>query len=306
VAGAGVFGGHHARKYLAAEGVELAGVYDRGTGRALELAASLGVPGFVDLNAFLDDIDVLTVAAPASAHFRLAAAALDAGVHVYAEKPLAATLEDADRLVDRAEAAGLVLACGHQERAVFRAMGLFDTPQRPVRIEAVRSNRFSGRNMDVSVALDLMIHDLDLALALAGEGALSVAADGALTRGERLDRATAQLRIGALEAAFDADRDAQEPRRTMKLTYPSGVVEVDFLARTFRNDAGLPLNAAFADTAEGRDPLGVSVAAFVAAARGDAERPLVTGREARDALAVALAVDAVAEFQNARRPGSPA
>ncbi len=306
MAGAGVFGRHHARKHLDAPEVRLVGVYDRGTGRALQLASDLGVPGFVDLNAFLDEIDVLTVAAPASAHFRLTAAALDAGVHVYVEKPLASTLEDADRLVDRAEAAGLVLACGHQERAVFRAMGLFDAPVRPLRVEAVRRNRFSGRNMDVSVALDLMIHDLDLALALAGEGGLTVSADGATTRGERLDRVSAALRIGAFEAAFDSDRDAAEPRRSMRLTYASGVVEIDFLSRTFRNEAGLQLNPAFADTPEGVDPLGVSVAAFMAAVRGDAERPLVTGREARDALAVALAVDAVAEFQNARRPSSPA
>lgn len=304
VAGAGVFGGHHARKYMAAEGVTLAGVYDRGTGRALELARSLDVAGFVDLNAFLDEIDVLTVAAPASAHFALAGAALDRGVHVYVEKPLAATLVEADALVARAETAGRVLACGHQERAVFRAMGLFDTPERPSRIEAVRRNRFSGRNMDVSVVLDLMIHDLDLALALARGGRLSVSAEGESSRGERLDCAVAELRLGGFEAAFDAHRDAEEPRRTMRLTYPSGVVEVDFLARTFRNDAGFPLNADFAETAEGRDPLGVSVAAFLAAVRGDAERPLVTGAEARDALAVALAVDAVAEFQSRRPEGA--
>lgn len=297
VAGAGVFGGHHARKYQGAPDVELAGVYDRGTGRALRLAQDLGVPGFTDLNAFLDEIDVLTVAAPAFAHFRLAAAAVDAGVHVYCEKPLAASLEHARTLVRRADEAGLVLACGHQERAVFAAMGLFHIPERPTRIEAVRRNTFSGRNMDVSVVLDLMIHDLDLALQLGAGGPLTVSATGATTRGGALDRCRAELRIGDTVAVFDADRDAPERDRTMRLEYPSGLVEIDFLARTFRNDAGLPLNPAFGDTAEGRDPLGASVSAFLDAVRGDADRPLVTGAESRDALALALAVEAAADFQ---------
>lgn len=297
VAGAGVFGGHHARKYAGSPDVELAGVYDRGTGRALKLADDLGVPGYVDLNAFLDEVDVLTIAAPAQAHFRLAAAALDAGVHVYCEKPLAVSLEHAATLTRRASEAGLVLACGHQERAVFAAMGLFSVPERPTRIEAVRRNTFSGRNMDVSVVLDLMIHDLDLALALGADGALSVSAEGAITRDAGLDRCRAELTLGSTAVVLDAARDAAARDRTMRLVYPSGAVEVDFLQRTFRNEAGLPLDPGFADTPQGRDPLGASVSAFLAAVRGDAERPLVTGAEARDALALALAVQSAAEFQ---------
>ena len=297
VAGAGVFGGHHARKYAAAPDVELVGIYDRGTGRALKLAGEVGVPGFIDLGEFLDGLDVLTIAAPAFAHFRLAAAAIDAGVHVYCEKPLASSLEHAQVLVERAEAAGLVLACGHQERAVFAAMGLFAAGERPVRIEAVRRNSFSGRNMDVSVVLDLMIHDLDLALALGARGDLRLSGEGASTRDGGRDRCRAALRIGGTEVVLDADRDAPERERTMRLVYPSGAVEVDFLARTFRNDAGLSLNPDFAETAEGRDPLGASVTAFLDAVRGDVERPLATGSEARDALALALAVEAAAEAQ---------
>ena len=90
VAGAGVFGGHHARKLASLPGVELVGVYDRGTGRAAALAEQLGAPAFLDLEAFLDRAGAVTVAAPAVAHFELAWAALCAGRHVYAEKPLAA------------------------------------------------------------------------------------------------------------------------------------------------------------------------------------------------------------------------
>ncbi len=98
------------------------------------------------------------------------AKALEAGVHVYSEKPLAITIADGHAMVDLAAEKGLVLACGHQERAVFEAMGLYDVPERPLRLEAVRNGTASTRNLDVSVVLDLMIHDLDLAQSLAGAG----------------------------------------------------------------------------------------------------------------------------------------
>jgi predicted dehydrogenase len=295
VAGAGVFGGHHARKYASLPDVELVGVYDRGTGRALALAEGLGAPGFVDLEAFLEQAEAVTIAAPAVAHFELAWAALSAGRHVYSEKPLAATLQGARALVALAEAQGRVLACGHQERAVFAAMGLFDAPERPLRIEAVRRNTHSGRGGDVSVVLDLMIHDLDLAVALAGGAPETVEGESVTTQGPFHDRAWAEIAFeGGMTARFEADRDAPERHRTMRITYPSGVVEVDFLARTFVNGTGFALNADFAETEGGRDPLGVSVSAFVATCLGRAERPLVTGEEAASALALALRIEKAA------------
>jgi predicted dehydrogenase len=295
VAGAGVFGGHHARKYASLPDVELVGVYDRGTGRALALADGLGAPGFVDLEAFLERAEAVTIAAPAVAHFELAWAALCAGRHVYSEKPLAATLQGARALVAKAAEKDLVLACGHQERAVFAAMGLFEAPERPMRVEAVRRNMHTGRGADVSVVLDLMIHDLDLAVALAGAGATAVEGESVTSRGPFHDRAWAEIVFdGGMTARFEADRDAAERERTMRITYPSGELEIDFLARTFRNDTGFPLNADFETTEAGRDPLGVSVAAFVAACRGEVARPLVTGEEAAAALALALRIEKAA------------
>ena len=295
VAGAGVFGGHHARKYASLPDVELVGIYDRGTGRALALAEGLGAPGFVDLEAFLEQAEAVTIAAPAVAHFELAWAALSAGRHVYSEKPLAATLQGARALVAKAAEQGRVLACGHQERAVFGAMGLFDAPERPLRVEAVRRNTHTGRGADVSVVLDLMIHDLDLAVALTEAPAETVEGDSVTTQGPFHDRAWAEITFqGGMTAHFEADRDAAQRERTMRLIYPSGVVEIDFLARTFRNETGFPLNADFDQTEAGRDPLGVSVASFVAACRGEAERPLVTGEEAAAALALALRIEKAA------------
>lgn len=166
VVGAGVFGGYHAKKYVELDGVELVAVFDIDLARAQALAEPLGARAFDDMAAFLAAIDVVTVATPAVHHAKAGLAALKAGKPVYSEKPLAVTPADADALVAAAAKAGLSLACGHQERVVFQAMGLLDIPEPPLRLEAVRRGTPSDRNLDVSVVLDLMIHDIDLALAL--------------------------------------------------------------------------------------------------------------------------------------------
>jgi predicted dehydrogenase len=297
VAGAGVFGGYHARKYMESEGVELVGVYDRGTGRALELAQKLGVRGFdaAHWDEFIDQIDVLTVAAPAEAHAALAVRALEAGVHVYVEKPIAPTIQEAEAIIGAANENGRVLACGHQERIVFTEMGLFDAPERPLRLEATRQGPWTGRSVDISVVLDLMIHDLDLALSLTAGEAARVEAEARALRGGLADESRAEITFrDGMIAAFAASRAADGRERTMEVVYPSGFVRIDFMQRTFENTTPFQLNAAFAETPRGADPLGASVADFLAAARGEKERPAVTGEEAVRALALALAVDEAA------------
>ena len=292
VIGAGVFGGHHARKCASLPGVELTAVLDPHAERAEALAGPAGAATFDELEAFLDAVDIVTVASPASSHSRLASAALARGKHVYVEKPLADDADDARALVAAARASGAVLACGHQERAVFRAIGLLGLPERPTRIEAVRRGVYSGRNTDVSCVLDLMIHDIDLALVLAGETPSEVSARGRITEGPFADEARAELAFaGGLTATLEASRIAERRERTMRVEFPSGGFEIDFLSRRFVDDTPFGLDRHFAESADGRDPLGASVAAFVAAVRGEADRPLVSGEEAAQALETALDID---------------
>jgi predicted dehydrogenase len=295
VVGAGVFGRHHARKYAHDPRTQLIGIYDHHPDRAAESASENRAGAFADLDELIAAVDILTIATPGSAHFDAARAALEAGKHVLVEKPLATHTHEAKTLIELAAAKNLVLACGHQERLVFEAMGLFSTDAKPLRIESVREGPWTGRGADVSVTLDLMVHDLDLAARLLGDDLERVTAQGVAEHGPAADSVEARLffRSGA-EAVFRASRIAPARKRTMRLVYANGEVNVDFLARSFENSTPLPLNANFSDTEEGRDPLGANVARFIAAAAGEAPRPAVTGAEALAVLDMALAVDRAA------------
>ena len=298
VIGAGVFGGHHARKYANLAGSVLSGVYDPDAPRAAALAMPLGGRAFADLESFLDAVDVVTVASPALLHAEQALAALAAGKPVYVEKPVAVDLADAQRVRDAAAAADLVAACGHQERVLFRVIGLFDIPEPPLRLEATRHGPQSDRSLDVSVVLDLMIHDLDLALALSPSQPQAATGEGAVAYSGGWDEARAEvIFVDGFTAAFDVSRTAPDRRRTMRLVYPSGEVEIDFLSHAFRNTTAYPLNADFAETPAVKDTLGTSVAAFLSAVRGEAPRPVVTAAEGAKALDLGLAVERALEAQ---------
>lgn len=291
VIGAGAFGRHHARKYAEDARVIFSGVFDPDIERAQMLADTHGAPAFDTLDALLAQSDVITIASPPSFHAANARPALEAGMHVLIEKPLATDRAQGAALVRIAEEQGHVLACGHQERLVFEAMGLFEAPERPLLIESVREGPWTGRSADVSVTLDLMVHDLDLALKLMGAKPDRVAATARAEHGKAADQIEARLGFGDSQAVFTSSRIASDRRRTMRAVYPSGEVRVDFLARSFENTTNFALNAAFAETRIGSDPLGANVAGFIDAVLGVAPRPVVTGAEALAVLELALDVD---------------
>ncbi len=299
VAGAGVFGGYHANKYKQAAGIDLIGIYDLDAERAEAAAAKFDVAAFSGegLDDFLSNIQVLTIATPAFAHAGIALKALAAGVHVYSEKPLATLGEDGQAMVDLAAKNGLVLACGHQERAQFEAMGLYAVPEKPLRLEAVRNGTASARNLDVSVVLDLMIHDLDLALTLAGVEAAALEAQAKYRNDEGYtavgaDEVAAEVDFDSgFKAVFKASRMAPERERSMRLVYPSGEVNIDLLNQTFDNQTPFALNPDYAQADIAKDPLGTSVFRFLDTVRGVRDKPLCSGEEALAALHLALAVD---------------
>jgi predicted dehydrogenase len=296
VAGAGVFGGYHANQYAKLAGANLCAVYDLHLDRAQAIANPLGGEAFDDLEAFIAAVDLVSVTTPATSHAAIAGAALKAGRHAYVEKPLATTVEDAEGLLGLATGRKLVLAVGHQERMVFRAMGLFDAPERPLYLEAVRKGPWSPRNADVSCVLDLMVHDIDLAFALDPAEVIAVEAESRTTHGPLFDEVRAEATFeSGLTAVFVASRIAEARDRRMRLVYPSGEVEIDFLARTFRNTTPFSLNPDFAETPVGKDPLGSALKEFLEVVAGDHANLPAGPQDGVRALDLALAVEQACE-----------
>jgi predicted dehydrogenase len=292
VVGAGVFGGYHATKYAERADTVLAAVLDPHPERARALAERFGARSCCDLSEMLEGVDVVSVCAPAHTHAALALACLRAGKPVYVEKPIATSMADADAIVSEGRRRGLVVACGFLERAAFSAMKLFDVPEEPMRLEAVRRGPASPRGLDVSVVIDLMIHDLDLALALSKAPVLAVEAEGACEVNDLLDAVETEVVFDdGFTAVLAASRVAQARERTMRLVYPSGEIFIDFLTHTFHNTTAFALDGAFEQT----DRLGASLAAFLTAVRGEASAPLADASDGARALDLALAVELAVE-----------
>jgi predicted dehydrogenase len=292
VVGAGVFGGYHAAKYAERCDTVLTGVLDPHPERSRVLADRHDAKSYSNMDEFMGAVDIVSVCAPAQAHAALALACLRAGKSVYVEKPIATSMADADAIVTAGRRAGRVVASGFLERAGFAAMRLFDIPEAPVRLEAVRRGPASPRSLDVSVVIDLMIHDLDLALMLARAPALAVEAEGRCEVNDRLDVVETDIVFDdGFSAVLSASRVAGARERTMRLVYPSGEIVIDFLTHAFRNTTPFTLDAAFGET----DRLGASIGSFVAAVRGEAPAPLADASDGARALDLALAVEMAAE-----------
>ncbi len=289
VVGAGVFGGYHASKYATHGDTQLIGIFDPEADRMATLAERFGARTFDDVDALLLECDVVTVASPARTHAELALRAMDAGVHVLVEKPVATTMDDADALVAKADETGVRVQAGHQERFVFSALGVFDIDEPPKKIVARRCNPFSPRGADVSVSLDLMTHDIDLARILAQRAhAVSAKGEARRVKTEHADVLDAVIEFeNGIVAEFTASRVADDRDRVMRLEYPSGVIEVDFVAKTLGNTTEHPLNEDFADNPEAKDSLGASVDAFVRSVlRGEA--PAISIQDGAEAVRLAL------------------
>lgn len=294
VFGAGVFGSHHARKYAASDRAELIGVYDIHAGRAEALAADLGVKAFDSPQSLAEACEAVTIANPAIAHYDTARLALEADCHVLCEKPLADTAIRGRELIALAEAGRRVIQVGHQERFVFRAMGLFDIAEVPLRVTARRMGVPSTRNLDVSVTVDLMIHDLDLAIALAQAPLDRMEAEARLVSNTSADVAHTVLTFAnGYVADLTSSRVAEALDRTMRIEYRSGALEIDFVKKTFKNTTGFLLDPDFGDNPQARDSLGANVNAFLASVLDGA--PVAVPAEAGlAALQVARDIDRLA------------
>ncbi|HEX5278469.1 MAG TPA: Gfo/Idh/MocA family oxidoreductase [Micropepsaceae bacterium] len=287
VVGAGVFGRHHASKYQSLAGVELIGIADPDEAARAKAATALGVPVHADWKELLGKADLVSICSPAVTHAGLVRAFLSHNSHVLVEKPIATNVRDGEQLIALARTRGLVLTVGHQERYVVAGGGLLDIKETPRVIECVREGPWTGRGTDVSVVLDLMIHDLDLVHALLPGQVTDLDVEGQFVYGQSHDAVTAHIVFDNGAAVhLSANRAAAERKRLLRLVYRGGAeIEIDFLTRQVRNTTKARLKPL-----DLTDPLADSIGGFVAAVRLGAP-VLVRPEEALSALKTALLVE---------------
>jgi predicted dehydrogenase len=300
VVGVGHFGRLHAEKLAAAEGSTLVAVVDRDEARAREVAGALGVEALGDHRGLAERVDAASVAVPTLAHHDVASDLLAQGIHVLLEKPIAETVEQADRLNALAAARGLILQVGHLERFSPAYRVLAHSVGSPLYIESHRISPFRDRGTDVDVVLDLMIHDIDLVAALVRQAPESVEAVGAPVLSPTADIVNTRLRFpGGCVANITASRVSLRTERKMRIFGTDSYVTADFVEgrvlvlRRQAGNGGAPTIIPGIHQEEHRldkdDGLMREVESFLTAVRTGG-RPVVTGEDGRAALKTALAI----------------
>lgn len=327
VVGVGHLGTYHARIYGANEGAELVAVVDANEERAGALAEELGVAALSSIDDLPDDLDAISIAVPTAFHAEVAVPLLERGLPCLVEKPLAATLEQADAILAAAERGGTRVAVGHVERFQPGLRRVLEMKMKPRFLEVHRLAPFSFRSMDIGVVHDLMIHDLDLILELMdGTDVAEVDVAGGAILTEREDMASVRLVFeDGARANVTASRVSLETMRRFRLFSSDRYVSLDFhknyglivekgedweqgreklqgldpadLASHPGLFEGDMMRVAELDLGEEERPLQAELASFLDSVRGDVE-PEVTGADGRRALALA---DRIAEAIEAQR-----
>ncbi len=230
VVGVGYMGSLHAQHFAVNPHVDLIGVVDTDFERAGNAAQSLNCLAFAEPAALLGRIDAVSVAVPSVQHREVADIFLNEGVHLLMEKPLAPTVADAQAVVDAARRNNVKLLVGHQERFNAAIMKITHRIDKPILIEATRHGQFAGRGGDVDVITDLMIHDIDLVLAMIHSPVVSVSALGASVITPHVDIANARLEFadGAV-ANVTASRVANGKIRNFRIYMNDEVMDLDLL-----------------------------------------------------------------------------
>jgi predicted dehydrogenase len=305
VIGAGSLGFHHIRILRDFPGIRFSGFSESRAERAAEVEKELGVAAR-SLDDLLSESDAVVVVVPTSAHYKVAAEAIGRGKHVFIEKPITRTVEEADALLDLAKEKGVLVQIGHIERFNRAVRAALPYVHAPRFIDSERLATFSPRGSDVAVVLDLMIHDIDLLLTLVGSVASDITAVGVPVLTPMLDIANARVTFesGAV-ANITSSRISRERKRKIRIFQQSGYLSLDLGAGTgeffrLRRDidplavkAGPVDIAAYVDRipleAPDGEPLRLELESFVTALRNEGP-VVVTGEEGRLALGVALRI----------------
>jgi predicted dehydrogenase len=313
VVGTGSLGFHHARILRDVDDVRMEGFYESRPQRAQEVAKELEIEAHGSLDALLDRVDAIVIAVPTVEHEAVATAALERGIHIMVEKPMAPDLAAADRILKAAEGTKAVVQIGHVERFNAALQAAEEYLDKPLFIESHRIAPFVPRSTDVAVVLDLMIHDVDLVQGLVGEPIRDIAAAGMPVLTPNVDIANARLTFqGGAVANLTASRVSVDRMRKLRIFQRSGYLSLNLADGTgefLRLKEDLPFlageNAGIPSIPEGGleglveriplegkkvEPLRKELENFRDACLGRGT-PAVSGRDGREALAVTLSIE---------------
>ncbi len=311
VIGVGHLGQHHARHYAAMPAVDLVGVYDTDQARAEEIAGRTGAKPFQDLSELLAVCDAVSIVTPTRHHAAVAETCLREGLHVFIEKPITKTVAEADRLLALAAQKKAIIQVGHIERLNPALMALQDVDLSPKYIEVQRLAPYTTRGTDVPVVLDLMIHDIDIILALVQSKVKNIRASGVSIMTNSVDIANARIRFeNGTVVNMTSSRIAKDKVRKFKIFQQDLYVTIDFLLgltevyrvqdKSQEDDRSLltaPLEANghrreivyHKPPVKSFDALEMELINFIQTIQGEAT-PIVDGQAGRDALELAITI----------------
>ncbi len=230
VFGVGHLGKFHLNNWKEISGTELAGFYDPHDETAKDVSDKYQLPRFVDADALIDACDVIDVVAPTNYHFELCEKAIKKGKHVFVEKPLANTMTEARLLVKLVEESGIKCQVGHVERFNPAFLAIKDMPLNPMFIEVHRLAQFNPRGTEVSVILDLMIHDIDIILSLVKSDVKNISASGVGVMTETPDIANVRIEFdNGCVANLTSSRISMKKMRKIRLFQKDSYIGMDFL-----------------------------------------------------------------------------
>ena len=312
VIGVGYLGRFHAQKYAQLPGSRLIAVVDADLATAQRVAGELGVEAVSDYRDLLGRVDAVSVAVPTPLHHAIGCALLERGVHVLLEKPIATTVAQARELVDLATVRGCVLQVGHLERFNPAILAAAKRLTRPRFVESHRLAPFKLRGTDVSVVLDLMIHDIDLIQELVGEPLTAIDAVGASVFSGEIDIVNARLHFrGGCVANTTASRISMKQERKIRIFQDDSYLSIDMqqkLLTVIRKKHDAPVQSVAEvsieeEAVEQGDALLAEIESFLAAVC-EGSRPVVSGEDGLRALETALKITQLVHDQARTRSTS--
>ena len=296
VIGVGYLGKFHAQKFADIPGADLVAVVDVDGEARERVAKELGVDAIGDYRKLMGAVDAVSVVVPTPAHFEIAEAFLDSGIHVLVEKPITETVEQAARLIEIARQRSAVLQVGHLERFNPAVRALKPLLHNPRFVESVRIAPYNVRGTDVDVVLDLMIHDIDLIQFIAGSPIERLEAVGAAVISDKPDVANARIRFeSGCIANVTASRTSLKVERKIRIFQDACYFSADLHQKavsvyrksdTMNGPLNLPISIEQLEC-DDDDALRLEIEAFLSAAR-DGASPVVTGEDGKQALETAL------------------